>query len=150
MKKYIPILVGGAAFLALYFFSRGKAAKRLIITFKDITIGKIQGLKIPDIYARFNVINPTSTPLSVNSIAGQIFLNGNVFTTVSNLEKVNIPGNAQTTYQVKVMPPGLAAFLAIYKLIKNRQDAEIEFEGSINTTGVVIPIKESVTLKLWK
>jgi LEA14-like dessication related protein len=150
MKKYLPYIVGGAAFIALYFMARGSAAKKLIINFKDIVVGKIEGVKIPDIFIRFNVINPTSTPLSVTSIAGQIFLNGYLFTTVQNLEKVSIPGNTNTIYQVKVLPPGLTALLAIYKLIRNKQNADIEFRGTINTTGVTLPINESVNVKLWK
>ena len=107
-------------------------------------------LFVPEIFARFNVINPTNTPLSITSIAGQINLNGYQFTTVQNLEKTNIPANTTTIYSVKVNAPGITALLAVYKLIKNKQDAEIEFSGTINTTGVVIPIKEAVTLKLWK
>lgn len=150
MKKYLPYIAGGVAFIALYFITRGRAAKKLLINFKDITIGKIEGVKIPDIYVRFNVINPTNTPLSITSIAGQIFLNGYQFTTVQNLEKASIPANTTTVYSVKVSPPGLTAFLAIYKLIKDKKDAIIEFRGSVNTTGVIIPINEEVTLKLWK
>ena len=150
MKKYLPYIVGGAALIALYFVSKGSAAKKLLISFKDITIGKITGVKIPDIFIRFRVVNPTSTPLQVKSIAGQIFLNGYLFTTVQNLELINIPGNTETIYQVKVLPPGLTAFLAIYKLIKDKQNADIEFRGTINTTGVTLPINESVNVKLWK
>lgn len=150
MKKYLPYILGGAAFIGLYFITRGRAAKKLIINFKDITVGNIKGLKVPDIFVRFNVVNPTSTPLSVTSIAGQIFLNGYLFTTVQNLDRVNIPGNTETIYSVKVLPPGFTAFLAIYKLIKNKQNADIEFKGTINTTGVTLPINESVNVKLWK
>jgi LEA14-like dessication related protein len=150
MKKTTLYIVGGLAALGLFYFLRGKAAKRLQVTFKDIQLGEIKGLKIPDIFARFRIINPTSTPLSVTAIAGQIYLNGNLFTTISNLEKTNIPGNTETIYSVKVLPPGISAFYAIYNLIKKRQDADIEFRGTINTTGFALPINESVTLKLWK
>lgn len=150
MKKATWWIVGGAAAIGLYFLMRGKAAKRLQVYFKDIKIGEIKGVKIPDIFARFRVINPTSTPLSVDSIAGSIYLNGNLFTDVSNLQKQSIPGNSETIHSVKVSAPGLSAFLAIYNLIKKRQDAEIEFRGTVNTTGFAIPINESVTLKLWK
>jgi LEA14-like dessication related protein len=150
MKKYLPFIVIGAAGLALYFISKGSAAKKLIINFKDITVGKIEGVRIPDIFVRFRIVNPTSTPLTVKSIAGQIFLNGNLFTTVQNLELVNIPSNTETIYQVKVSPPGLTAFLSLYKLIKNKQNADIQFRGTINTTGVSLPINESVNVKLWK
>jgi hypothetical protein len=150
MKKYLPYIIGGAAFIGLYYITRGRAAKKLIINFKDITVGNFTGLKVPEIFVRFNIVNPTNTPLSVTSIAGQIFLNGYLFTTVQNLDKVNIAANTETIYSVKVLPPGLSALLAIFKLIKNKQNADIEFRGTINTTGVTLPINESVNVKLWK
>lgn len=149
-NKTTLFIVGGVALLGLYFLMRGKAAKRLQIFFKDIRVGEIKGLKIPDIFARFRVVNPTSTPLSVDSIAGQIYLNGKLFTSVQNLNKTNIPGNTETVYEVKVSTPGISAGLAILDLIRNKKNAEFEFKGTINTTGVILPINESVNVQLWK
>ena len=150
MKRNTVIIIAIVAAAGLYFFTRGKAAQRLKIFFKDIKVGEIKGLKFPDIFARFRIVNPTSTPLSVDSVAGEIYLNGNLFTTVSNLEKANIPGNTETVYSVKVITPGLSALYALYNLIKKKQDAEIEFRGTVNSTGVIIPINEAVNIKLWK
>jgi len=150
MKRNTIIILVIAAAAGLYFFTRGKAAQRLQIFFQDIKLGEIKGLKIPDIFARFRVINPSSTPLSINSLAGEIYLNGKLFTTVSNLQKTQIAANTETIYSVKVVTPGLNAFYALYNLIKNKKDAQIEFKGTVNTTGVVLPITEAVTLKLWK
>lgn len=150
MKRNTLIILGVIAAAGLYFFTRGKAAKKLQVFFNDLKLGEIKGLKIPDIYARFKVINPTNTDLSVTSIAGSIYLNGKLLTTVSNLERQTIPANTETLYSVKVVTPALNAAYALYNLIKNRKDAEIEFKGTVNTTGVVIPIDESVNVKLWK
>ena len=150
MKKNALYIIGGIAAIGLFFYIKSKAAGKLQITFKDIKLGAIKGLKIPDIFVRFNVINPTNTTLSISAIAGQIFLNQKLFTTVSNLDKVEFLPKTETIYQVKVLPPGLNAFLAIYNLIKKKQDAEIEFRGTINTSGITLPINESLSLKLWK
>jgi LEA14-like dessication related protein len=149
MKRNTIIILGVVAAAGLYFFMRGKAAKRLQVAFYDLKLGEIKGLKIPDIFARFKIINPTSTPLSVNSIAGEVFLNNILFSSVSNLDKAQIPGNSETLYSVKITP-GLSAFYALYNLIKNKKNADIVFKGTVNTTGVVLPINEAVSLKLWK
>jgi len=149
MKRNTIIILTVVAAAGLYFFMRGKAAQRLQVAFFDLKLGEIKGLKIPDIFARFKVINPTSTPLSVDSIAGQVFLNNILFSSVSNLEKARIPGNSETIYSVKITP-GITAFYALYNLIKKKENANIVFKGTVNTTGVALPINEAVSLKLWK
>jgi hypothetical protein len=148
-RNKIYIILGVAAAAALYFLSKGSAAKKLQVYFKDIQIGEIKGLKIPDIYARFSISNPSNNKLTIDGISGQIFLNGNLFTTVSNFEKMTILPNTNTFYTVKLVTPSISAFYAVYNLIKKKQSAEIEFKGSINTMGIVLPIDESVNIKLW-
>jgi LEA14-like dessication related protein len=150
MKRNALIIGGIIAAVAAFYFFRIKAAKKLQVYFKDITVGNITGLKIPDIFARFRIINPTDTALDVKSVAGSIYLNGKLLTSINNLQKQTIAPNSEDIYSLKIVTPPLNLVLAIVSLIRNKKTAEITFEGVVNTSGFAIPVKESVNVDLWK
>ena len=142
MKKLLPfILIGGA--VVFYFLSRGGTAKRIRVYFKDLTFGKMSGL-IPEIFARFRIVNPTNTPVSVDSIAGDIYFNQQQLASVQNLSRINIPANSEIVYPIKIQVSAISVLTTIYRFIKNKERLKITFDGSINTTGIVIPIQQTI------
>lgn len=143
MKKYFPfILVGGA--VALYFLSKSGAASKLRVYFKSVSFGKTKGFKIPEIFAIFRLVNPTNTPLSVDSLAGDIYFNKNLLASVQNLNKVTINPNSELLYSVKIESSAFSLIQTLYDYIKNKQKITVSFEGTVNSSGITLPIKQIV------
>ena len=144
MTKKTLIIVGVLAAAGLYLLSRSAAAQKLKIYFKTLTVGKIKGFNIPEIFAQFSIVNPTNTTLTVDSIAGDIFVNKKLFTSFQNLNKVTIPANAEIIYPIKLQIQTLSAVLSIISLIKNKEKLNVYFDGTVNSSGFVIPIKDTI------
>ena len=143
MKRYFPvILLAGAA--VLYFFSRGTAAKKIRVYFNDLSLGKTTGFKLPEIFARFRIVNPTNTPLSVDSIAGDIFVNKNLLASIQNLTPVSIPANSEILYPIKVNISAFNVINTVYQFIKNKQKINVYFDGTVNSSGVSFPLKQLI------
>ena len=143
MKKYFPFIVIGGA-VALYFLSKAGAAKKIRVYFKDISLGKSKGLHLPDIFARFRIVNPTNTPLSVDSIAGDIYFNKNLLASVQNLSKFTIEPNSELIYPVKIETSAFSLLQTLYDYLRNKEKITISFDGTVNSSGVVIPVKQIV------
>ena len=144
MKKYLPFLVIGGAAIGLYFYSKVQAAKKIKVNFKDVFFGEIKGFRIPDIYARFTITNPTNTALSVTSIAGDIYMNNEILTSLQNLEKIDIPANSEIIYKIKITTAPLQLIQALYKYFKHKQKVTFAFKGTVNSSGFVIPLDQIV------
>lgn len=143
MKKYIPFLVIGAAGL-FYFLSKGKAAQKLRVYFNDVNFGKSSGFRIPPMFARFRIVNPTNTPLTVETIAGDIFFNKSLLASIQNLTPVTIPARSEILYPIKIETSGFSLLQTAYNFIKNKEKVNISFDGSVNSSGVVFPVKQTI------
>lgn len=143
MKKYFPFLIVGGA-VALYFLSQSGAAGKLRVYFKSISFGKTKGFKLPEIFAIFRIVNPTNTPLTVDSLAGDIYFNKNLLASVQNLNKVTINANSELLYSVKIESSAFSLVQTLYDFIKNKQKITVSFEGTVNSSGIVLPIKQIV------
>jgi len=147
MKKYgvvIGALVVGAF---LYFRSKAKAGGNVKVYLDGLSLDKSKGLSIPNINANFKLVNPTSTPLSVNSITGEIYYNDNLISNVQNLSKIDIPARAEINYSIKVKTPVISLLSSIISFFVNKKKgvkAKITFKGNINSTGVLIPIEQTI------
>lgn len=143
MKKYLPFLIVGAAGL-LYFISKGKAAQKLRVYFNDVSFGKASGLRIPPMFARFRIVNPTNTPVTVDTIAGDIFFNKSQLASIQNLTPVTIPARSEILYPIKIEASGFSLLQTAYNWIKNKEKVNISFDGSVNSSGVVFPVKQTI------
>lgn len=143
MKKILPfLLIGGAA--ALYFMSKAGAAKKIKVYFKDVYFGKITGWRLPDIFARFRIVNPTNTALSITSLAGDLYFNKSQLASIQNLEKIDIPANSEIEYKIKIEGSPLQLATTLWSYFKSKQKITLSFDGSVNSGGIVIPIKQIV------
>ena len=144
MKKYTILLIGAGAAIAFWLYRKKKAAENLQVFFKDLFIKKGRGTVVPDIFARFNIINGSSAALSVRSLTGEIFVNGISVSSVQQLERLTIPGNSVAVLTVKIVTPVLNLAQLAYNLATNKKQLKIKFEGNINSSGVLIPISEEL------
>lgn len=146
MRKILPfILVGGGA-IVLLMLSRGMATKNLKVYFKDLLLKPKPGFNIPGLILRFNLVNGSNTAIKVRSIVGDLLVNGNVLSSVQQLSEIIVPANSTTIATVTIETPTLNTALTIIDIIRNRRGFKIGFDGQVNAQGVLIPVKQEITL----
>ena len=146
MRKIIPIILLGGAAVALFFLSRAGAARNLKVNFNRNKADWKKGSWLPVIFAEFNLINGSNTPLSLNSIVGEIIVNNQVVATVSMLEKMTIPANSASVLNVKVETSATGAGQVLLSLLQKKQKINVEFNGTVNSSGIQIPINQTIAL----
>lgn len=142
IKTILPFALAGGA--VLYFMSKAQAGKNIKINLSGVSFSG--GTIIPNAFLKFRVLNGTSTGVTLNSLVGEVFVNGKFFATVSNTDKFTIPANSETYYSVKLSPSGLQMIGILYNLIKNKQRVNVEFTGTVNTSGALIPINQKISV----
>jgi len=143
----MPFLVIGGAIAIFYILRKSGSAKTLRIYFRDIIFRPKSGFNLPDIYARFNVINGSPTTLTLDSLTGDIFINGVVLSSVSQLQKQDFSPNSETVISIKVATPGAQAVLSLLQLLREKtKGITVSFEGNVRSEGVIIPISKSIKL----
>lgn len=147
MKNKSFIFIGLGAAVLLYILSKKSAAKNLKVYFQTIGFKKGKGLNLPTVQAVFRIINPTNSTLTIDSIAGDILVNGSLLSSLSQIDKLNIPGNSESLYTVNIKTPVFNVLSTVYMLFKNKtKKLNIEFTGSVNSGGIIIPINQNVVL----
>ena len=144
MSKNAKLFLSVAAIGAVIFYlSRAAAGRRLNVSFFGLKLGKFTGFSLP-VEAKFRILNGSNTPVTINSIVGQLFVSGKQLSTVSQVAPFNVPANSDTVYTVNVQTSAFDVINIIRDLIKQKQKLAVTFEGNINSTGINIPIKQTV------
>lgn len=141
--KLTYLLPIGAGAVALYFLSKAQAGKNIKVYLSGISLSKGSNV-IPDIFTKFRILNGSSTPVTLKSIVGDLYVNDKQIASVSNTESFAIPANKEVFYSVKVTPNVFTLLAIVTNLIKAKQRIKISFTGTVNTTGVMIPISETI------
>jgi LEA14-like dessication related protein len=142
-KTFKLILTVGGIAAIWYLISKARAGKNLRVNFQNLKFGKFTGLTLP-LELSFNIINGSNTPITVNSIVGEIFVNDRILSTVNNLDRFNIPGNSSVVYKTVVQTGGLDVINVVRNLIRNKQRIAVTFKGTVNSTGMMIPVEQTV------
>lgn len=146
MKKSF-LFVGVGAAILLYILSKKSAAKNLRVYFQTVTLKKAKGLNFPTVQAVFRIVNPTSSALTIDSIAGDILLNGQLLSSLSQTESLSIPGQSESIYTVNIKTPIFNALTTLISLLKNKsKKINVEFTGSVNSGGIIIPLQQKVNV----
>jgi len=144
MKKYGVYITTVIGAIALYFLSKGQAAKSVKVYFNSLGLGKVKGFNLPEILAKFRIVNPTNTPLSVTSLLGDIFINDNQFASIQQTDMLDIPANKEVIYTVKVQVPAMSIVTTLLPLLKRKQKIKITYTGTINSMGILVPISDTI------
>ena len=136
----LPIGVGAAA---LYFWSKAQAGKNIKVYLSGLSLSKGSGV-IPDIFVKFRIVNGSSTPVTLKSIVGDLYVNDKQIASVSNTENFLVAANKEVFYSVKVIPNVFTLLSIVTNLIKAKQRIKITFSGTVNTTGLMLPINETI------
>jgi len=146
MRKLLPFIAIGGAGILLLMLSRGQAAKNLKVYFRDIIIKPKGGISIPDLIARFNIVNGSNTALKIRSLVGDLSINGNILSSVQALDELLIPANGTTIINVKLETSSFNLVSTLVNLISQKRGFTAKFEGTINSQGVLIPISQSIRM----
>ena len=92
-KSFIYLGIGA---VVLYLLSKKSAAKNLRIYFQTIGMKKPSGFNFPTITATFRIVNPTSSTLTIDSIAGDLMVNNKLLSTLSNTETFTVPEKSES------------------------------------------------------
>ena len=141
--KFSYLLPIGAGAVALYFWSKAQAGKNIKVYLSGVSLGRGSNV-IPDIFAKFRIVNGSNTPITLKSIVGDLFVNDKQIASVSNTESFDIPANKEVFYSVKVSANVLSLISIVTNLIKAKQRIKVAFNGTINTTGLTIPIEQTI------
>lgn len=137
------ILTVGAVGAVWYFMSKARAGRNLRVNFLNLKFGKFTGLSLP-IELSFSIINGSNTPITVNSIVGEVYVNGRILSTVNNLDRFEIPPNSSTVYKTTVSTSGLDVINVVRGLIRDKKRIAVTFKGQVNSTGMMIPVEQTV------
>lgn len=143
MSNKTLIFLGIGAGVIFYFLSKGQAGKNLKISFKNIKFGKFTGLTLP-VTANFEIANPTNTPLTIDNIIGDIFVNNKNIASVKQLQSFTIKGNSEIIYPVNVNTGLFDVINVVRNLIKERKKFMVTFKGSASSTGILLPIENTI------
>jgi LEA14-like dessication related protein len=144
MKKYLPFVLVAAA-VAYYYVSFGSAAKKLKFYFQSIKFGPSRGFSIPPIYAVFRIVNPSNTTISVDSIAGDITINGSALASIQNLEKFTVSARSERLFEIKIQAPITNVLSTAYQLFTTKgKKYSIAFDGTVNAAGAAIAINQTI------
>lgn len=146
MKKATLLYVGAAAAILLYLLSKKSAASNLKVYFQSVALKKAPGLVLPTVQATFRLVNPTSSPLTITSIAGDLLINNNFFSSLSQTQSMIVPAQSESLYTINVKTPVLQALSTIVQLFKKKQKITVSFEGTVNSDGLLLPIKETIMM----
>lgn len=144
MNKTLKLILtlGGIA-AVWYYLSKARAGQNLRVNFQNLKFGKFTGVSLP-IELSFSIINGSSTPITVNSIVGEVYVNDRILSTVNNVDRFDIPARSSVVYKTTVSTSGIDVINVVRGLIKDKKKLAVTFKGQVNSTGIMIPIEQTV------
>lgn len=137
MKKFLPILIAaGGLFLAIRYFRKAQTAAILNVKIRNLKLQPINQAAIV-----LEIINPTNTGISFNSITGDLILNDFAVATLNYQQQTTISANTTRSInlRIKLNPVQLAAFTANRIFAKGKLQT-MKFTGNISGEGLNIPL----------
>jgi hypothetical protein len=146
MKATTLILTGLAAFIGIKAFAKKKAADKLQFFVQKVSFRLSVLTPILDI--NVGISNPTSEPLRVASIVGELYINGTFVAMISGYRPTVIPGPGQTIFPIsaRLQASGIVQQgIAIVQAIQDGGAAAIlnqviRFKGNVLAEGITLPL----------
>jgi len=142
----IPIvLVAGGAYAAFHYGRKALAAKILNIKLRTVKLQPISAAAVT-----IEVINPTSTPITFDSVTTDVQVNGSALATLNYQKHTTIPANGsmQINLPIKINPIEGALFIASLLTKSKGSPNTISLMGTINGEGLSIPVAITQNLTL--
>jgi LEA14-like dessication related protein len=137
-----PLLAIGLIGAGLIVFNRlqtAGSAERLKYVFKNIK-AEFQSAFVVQVNIDIEIQNPTSNSFVIQSMAGDLSLNGQYLGNVSNFTATQITGNSATPYRVSVQLSTLSMSANLVSLLTNFSGVTAKIDGTINVDNLGVPI----------
>lgn len=143
MAKGTGLLLFGAAAVTVFLLNKGRTAKKLEFYPKNILF---TGKGFKDVKAFFivDIVNPTQSPIEVNSVFANIFINDTI--QLGRIEYgaktfIKKAGTTSVGYPIKLFAYGVGATIA--QLILG-QGVVCKIVGVANSTGFDVPFENVI------
>lgn len=134
MKTANVLLLAGAAFVAWEAFHAVEAVNDINVVFSGVDIKNLNNIVVKII-----VQNVTNTGITVNSMTGNLFLDGNQIASLSDFTPRDVVPNGQTEIDVTVSPSWLSLPGNIMSLISQTGNIlNFEAVGHVNVAGLPV------------
>lgn len=137
MKTSNLLIIGFGGLLVWEWFQKGVSAATV-----QLVINGFKFKSINDLQISFLVQNVGNAPININSMSGQVSVNGNFIGNVSYFPAQHIPvgGNSQAPITVDFQPSFLSLPSAIKDLLQTgSNNFTLTVTGNLNYDGIVLP-----------
>jgi len=135
MKTGSVLLLGIGGYLVVrYFGNLGVAVNTISFILKKVEIKAINNIVVT-----LTVQNVSNATLSVNSMAGDIFLNGIELASISDFTQRTVPGNSAIDVPINVRPAYGSLSQQITALLNGKTNMDFTIQGNANVNGLVFP-----------
>lgn len=140
--KTIAAVLGIGALL--YWFNEKRAVKNIRVSLRGV---KWTGSQLVLI---LQVINPSNISLTVQSVLGDLFYNGNQVATIVNFKPQGVAAGQFSNIEVamQLSPMALLNIIPIIRQAKENgyKNINLAFDGQVRANNIVIPIKQTTQL----
>ncbi len=143
--RNILFLVGGAA--ALFLLSRFRFGQKAVFSLRSIRPGG--RLLSPVLNIELAAQNPTNSAITIRSITGDVSVKGSSVASVSAFGDQRIPANSETIIRLQARPSAIGIFQTVrdfFNKEKTPGPVNINFTGTANVDGLVVPISDNRTI----
>src|SRR5437868_7729725 len=127
--KYFLFAV--AALFGYSLWRKSEAGKKIETVFSKFRILKPSGFSLPVIQIIFDIQNPSSQQIAVNSLVGSIFVNGKYLANVTNFQKINVPANNQVQLPINVKVGIIDTIQNVIRLMQSHAGVKVTFKGNV-------------------
>lgn len=142
--KYFAFAV--LALLGYSYIAKANAGKKIKVNFHTLKLLASSGLNLPTIQAIFSLQNPTSQQITINSLVGTIYVNGQELSNVTSFSKITIPGNNEIFLPINIKTGIISAVKNVIALLKKKNKITVSFKGTVNAENFTIPIAETIII----
>ena len=142
--KIFLLAVGGL--FAFSLIRKAQAGKNLQVIFRTLRVLKPTGIALPTIQAIFTIQNPSSQQITINSLVGELLLNGKLLSNLSNFEKIIVPGNNQVDLPINIRIGLIDVISNVISLLKQKGKVTAQFEGNVNAENFIIPVTQTISI----
>lgn len=133
-------LIGaGVVYLAYTYFSKKNFAKTAQFSFERLQTD----FKKKQLIVTLGIANPTGQSLQINSIVGQLSVNGTDVAAVENFQQIEVKPKGKTYIPLIIKPSGMGILQQLIALIKtkakNVKKTTAKFVGAANLGGTTFP-----------
>jgi LEA14-like dessication related protein len=141
MNKYISYgVIGLLAYLSL---KKAAAAKNFTFLLKGLSISKF-----PKIEVIIGIQNPSNDRFTIESITGEVSINGKTVGNINSFQKIIIAPNQATLMRIELIPSFFGIGQTIMQMIKKRAKGSllVNLKGVANMAGIQIPLNVNYTM----